>query len=84
MKMHSSMEKELMTFYKSRWASIFSVRGPSPLLLLSAGMRVRERYLCDFKQLVCSTRAVNQTYPSVLSHTDKTSVMQHQRMHMKG
>lgn len=32
MKMHSSMEEELMTFYKSRRASIFSVRGPSPLL----------------------------------------------------
>lgn len=80
MKMHSSMEKELMTFYKSRRASIFSVRGPSPLLPLSAGMRVRERYLYDFKQLVCSTRVVNQTYRSALSHTDKSSVMQHQRM----
>lgn len=72
MKMRSGMEEELMTFNKSRWASIFSVRGASPLLLLSAGMRVRERYLCDFKLLVCSTRVVNQTYPSGLSHTCKS------------
>lgn len=45
-------------------------------------MRVWERYLYDLKQLVCLTRVVNQTYPSVLSHTDKSTVMQHQRMHV--
>lgn len=67
-------------FNKSRWASIFSVRGPPPLLPLAAGMRVCERYLCDLKQLVCLTRAVNQTYQSVLSHTHKSHVMQRQRM----